>query len=253
MCLAVPPPSPQAGKDLVAAACYNARHQLEDKSLWSSRIQRRTGGHVYLEKEIETIDGPVHRLISVDGHEPSPSERKQDDDRLQDLAQRPKARLAFKKDHEAEERKFADLLRVIPEAFLFEDQGNRGDTEKVTFRPNPAYKPKTYEERALHSMSGTILINLQEQRLVQLSATLTQQVNFGYGAIARLNQGGTITISRIRVAPGIWKTSSSRVDIDGRLVLFKTISKQQDEVHSDFTSVAPDTSIAQALQQLGGK
>ena len=253
MCLAASPLSPQAGKDLVAAACYNARHQLEDQSLWSSRIQRRSGGHVYLEKEIETVDGTVHRLISVDGHEPSPSERKQDDDRLQDLAQRPKARLALKKDHEADERRLSDLLRVIPEAFLFEDQGNRGGAEKIAFRPNPAYKPKTYEERALHAMNGTILIDLQEQRLVQLSASLTQQVNFGYGAIARLNQGGTISINRIRVAPGIWKTSSSRVNIDGRLVLFKTISKQQDEVHSDFTSVAPDTSIAQALQQLGGK
>jgi hypothetical protein len=245
--------SAQTGKELITDACYNARHQFEDKSLWSSRIQRRTGGHVYLEKEIETVDGPIHRLISVDGHDPLPSEQKQDDDRLHDLAQSPKARLTFKRDHEAEQRKIADLLRVIPEAFLFEDQGHQGGLEKVAFRPNPGYKPKTYEERALHAMSGIFLVDLEEKQLAQLAATLIQQVDFGYGAVGRLNQGGTIKIIRVRVSPGIWKTSSSRLDINGRIVFFRTINKQQDEIHSDFESEASDMSLARALQQLGGK
>jgi len=243
----------QTGKDLIADACYNARHQLEDKSLWSSRIQRRTGGHVYLEKEIETVDGPVHHLISVDGHEPSPSERKQDDDRIHDLTQSPNARLTLKKDHEADQRKVADLLRAIPEAFLFDDQGNQGGLEKLAFRPNPRYKPETYEARALHAMSGIILVDLEEKQLAQVSATLIQPVDFGYGAVGRLNKGGTIDVTRVRVSPGIWKTSSSRIDINGRFIFFKTISKHQDDRHIDFNSVASDTSIEQALQQLGGK
>jgi hypothetical protein len=245
--------SAQTGKELITDACYNARHQIEDKSLWSSRIQRRTGGHVYLEKEIETVDGPIHRLISVDGHDASPSEQKQDDDRLHDLAQSPKARLTFKRDHEAEQRKVADLLRAIPEAFLFEDQGRQGGLEKVAFRPNPGYKPKTYGERTLHAMSGIFLVDLEEKQLAQLSATLIEQVDFGYGAVGRLNRGGTVTITRIRVSPGIWKTSSSRLDINGRIVFFRTIDKQQDELHTDFKSEASDMSLAQALQQLGGK
>jgi hypothetical protein len=245
--------SAQAGKELIADACYNERHQLEHKTLWSSGIQRRTGGHVYLEKEIETLDGPVHRLISVDGYEPSPSERKQDDDRLRNLLQNPKASLQLKKDHEADQGKAADLLRIIPEAFLFEDQGHQGSLEKLAFRPNPGYKPKTYEERALHAMSGIILVDIEEKRLAQLSATLIQPVDFGYGLVGRLKQGGTVNVTRVRVSPGIWKTSSSTININGRFVVFKTISKQQDEVRNDFKPVASDTSIAQALQQLGSK
>jgi hypothetical protein len=142
---------------------------------------------------------------------------------------------------------------VIPEAFLFYDQGNQGGLEKVAFHPNPAYEPKTYEERAVHAMSGIILVDLEEKRLAQLSATVIQQVDFGYGAVGRLNKGGTIHITRNRVAPGIWRTSSSRIDINGRIAFFKTISKQQDESYSGFKAVASDTSIAQALQQLDGK
>jgi hypothetical protein len=249
----LPARSAEDGKQLIAEACSNERHQLEHKTLWSSGVQRRTEGHVYIEKEIETVDGPIRHLVSVDGHEPSPSERKQDYDRLRNLMQNPKAGSQLNKDHDADVAKAADLLRVIPEAFLFEDEGSQGGLEKLAFRPNPAYKPKTYEERALHAMSGIIIVDLQEKRLAQLSATLIQPVDYGYGVVGRLKQGGTVNVTRVRVSPGIWKTSSSRIDINGRFILFKTINKQQDEVRSDFKSVAPETRIAQALQQLGGK
>ncbi|MEA2262433.1 MAG: hypothetical protein QOJ51_5258 [Acidobacteriaceae bacterium] len=243
--------SAQTGKGLTADACYNEVHQRDQNALWASRLQRHTAGHVYLEEEIETVDGPIHRLISVDGHEPSHSEGKQEDARLHDVAQNPKARLALKKDRDADERKVDD--RLIPQAFLFDDQGNQGGLERVAFRPNPAYAPKTYEERALHAMSGIILVDPKQKRLAQFSATLVQKVDFGYGAVGSLNQGGTINVTRLQVSPGIWKTSSSRIDINGRVAFFKTISKQQDEVHSDFKPVASDTNIARALQQLGGK
>jgi hypothetical protein len=240
----------QTAKQLTADACYNELHQLKGSSLWESRVERRTDGHVYLEEEIETVDGPIRHLLSVDGHEPSQSERKQDNDRLRDLMQNPKARLELKNSRDADEKKFDHLLRIIPEAFLLEDQGVQNGLEKVAFRPNPAYKPATYEERALHAMNGFILIDVQQKRLVQLSGTLTEQVDFGYGIIGYLKKGGTVEVNRIRLSPEVWKTRSSRIDLNGRIVLFKTISKQQDETHIDFKPVAPDTTILQALEQM---
>jgi len=80
-----------------------------------------------------------------------------------------------------------------------------------------------------------------------------QQVDFGLGVVGQLKKGGTIEVNRIRLSSGIWKTNSSKIDINGRIVLFKTISKQQDETHSEFKPVAPDTNIPQALQQIAGK
>jgi hypothetical protein len=247
------PLSAQTGKELMADACYNELHQREQNALWASHLQRRTADHVYLEEEIETVEGPIHRLISVDGHEPSPSERKQNDDRLRDLMQNPKARLAAKKNREADEKKFGELLRVMPDVFLYEDQGNHGGIQKLGFHPNPAFAPKTYEEITLHAMSGFVLIDLDEKRIAHLSGTLTQQVDFGFGVIGQLTKGGTIEVNRIRLSPGIWKTNSSKIDINGRIALLKTISKRQDETYSEFKRVAPDTNIAQALQQIAGK
>jgi hypothetical protein len=253
---ALPPlahPSAQTGKELMADACYNELHHQNNNALWESQVQRRNAGHVTREQEIETVDGPVHRLLLVDGHEPSPSERKQNDDRLHELTQNPRARLELKKNRQADEKLLNDLLRVMPDAFLFEDQGTQESFEKLAFRPNPAYRPRTNEEKVLHAMSGVVLIDLLEKRLARISATLTQQVDFGYGIIGHLRKGGTVEVNRIQLAPGIWKTTSLRIDINGRFVFFKTINKQQDEAHSDFKSVAPDTTILQAVQQIGVK
>jgi hypothetical protein len=242
----------QAAKELMADACYNELQQRKQDPLWASQVLRRSGGHVYLEKELETAGGPVHRLLLIDGHEPSPSERRQDDVRLRKLMNDPNAREAMKKARGADERKVDDLLRVIPDAFLFQDQGKQGGLEKLGFSPNPTYKPKSYEETTLHAMSGTVLIDLQEKRLVEISATLTQQVEVGHGLIGSLKKGGMIEVKRTRLSAGIWKTSSTRIDINGHIVLLKSISKKQDETQSNFTPEAPDMTIEHALEKLFG-
>ncbi len=217
----------QTVEQLVADACYNARQQLEHETLWSSRVERRANGHVYFEEEIETVDGPVRRLVSVDGHETSPSERKADEERLRRLAENPGAQRSWKQNQEADKKKFEALLQEIPN-----------------------YAPKTYEQRVLHAFGGLIVVNLEEKRLAGLSATLEQQVDFGYGVIGRLDKGGSINITRVRVSPGIWKTASFKIDMRGRMVLFKTISKQQDETRDNFQPIDSHTTIDVALRQL---
>ena len=239
---AFPNLSAQNPKQLMTDACNNEFRQRE----------RRSAGHVYREEEIDTVDGPLHHLLSVDGHEPSPSERKQDDDQLRELRENPKARLTLKKNRDAEERKIDDLLRVIPDVFLFVDQGKQGHLERLAFSPNPAFKPATYMETALHALSGVILIDPMDKRLAQFSGTLTQQVNFAHGLLGRLNKGGMIEVNRVRLSPGLWETSLFRTDLDGR-ALFKSISRQLDETRSNFEPVPPDTNIPIAMERITRK
>jgi len=247
---AFPQLSAQNPKELMTAACDNEIRQRKQNGLWAGQVERRIAGHVYREREIDTVDGPVHRLLSVDGHDPSPSELKQDNDRLRDLRENPKARLTLKKNREAEEKKVDDLLHVIPDIFLFEDQGKQGGLERLTFVPNPAYRPETFEETALHAMSGLVLIDLRDKRLARFSGTLTQQVNLGHGLLGHINKGGTIEVNRARLSPGLWGTSLFRTDFDGRFAIFKNISKHLDETRNDFEPVPPDTNIQRALEQI---
>jgi hypothetical protein len=240
--------SAQNSKELMADACSNELHQREQNVLWASQVERRTAGHVYREENIDTVEGPVHRLLSVDGREPSPSDRTQDDDRLRDLRENPSARLTLKKNREAEEKKRDDLLRAIPDVFLFQDQGKQGNLERQAFSPIQNTNPRLTKRRPF-TLVGVLLIDLTEKQVAQFSGTLTQQVNFAHRLLGHLNKGGMIEVNRVRLSPGLWGTSLLRTDLDSR-ALFKSINRQVDETRSDFEPVLPDTNIQPAGEHI---
>jgi hypothetical protein len=99
----------------------------------------------------------------------------------------------------------------------------------------------------VHSLAGTILIDSQQKRL---AGQLTKPVEFGYGLLGHVDNGGTIEIERVQVGPSQWKTALINIQLSGRLVLFKTISKQENETRSNFRLVADNLSLMEARQLL---
>jgi hypothetical protein len=146
-----------------------------------------------------------------------------------------------------------ELLRIVPDAFVFEDQGKEGESERIAFHPNPGFKAKTYEQRVLHALDGIVLIDLHEKRIARLSGSLGTRVKFGYGLIGDVEQGGTTEITRVNLSPGVWETRTEKIHIDGRLVMLKTINKHQEESRNGFEPVPLDTTFAQALDKFGQK
>jgi hypothetical protein len=243
----------QSAKELIGEACYNELQHRDRKTLWSYTAERRSNNHVFREQVIETVDGPVRHLLAVDGHPPAPVQMKEENDRQQRLLNSESGRHAIQKQLEDDDKKMEELLRIIPEAFVFEDQGREGESEKIAFHPNPEFEPKTYEQRILHALDGVVFIDLHDKRIARLSGSLGTRVVFGYGVIGHVEQGGTTEITRVHLPPGVWKTSAEKIDIDGRFVMLKTISKHQDESRTGFEPVAPDTTFAQALGEIAKK
>jgi hypothetical protein len=252
--MAFPPSLPsQTATKLIGDACYNELQQRERKTLWSYVAERRVNNHVFREQVIETVDGPVRHLLAVDGRPPAPAQIKEEDDRHEKLLKNPSGRRAIRKQRDDDDKTMEELLRIIPDVFVFEDQGKEGESERIAFHPNPGFKPKTYEQRVLHPLDGIVLIDLHEKRIARISGSLERRVKFAYGLIGHVEQGGTIEITRVNLSPGVWKTSAERIDIDGRIVMFKTINKHQDENRTGFEPVASDTTFAQALDKFGQK
>jgi len=240
----------QTAKELIGDACYNELQQREKRTLWAYVAERHSNNHVFREQVIETVDGPVRHLLAVDGHPPTPVQMKEENDRQQRLLKSESGRHAIQKQQEDDEKKMEELLRIIPEAFVFEDQGKEGEAEKIAFHPNPEFKPKSYEQRILHALDGIVFIDLHDKRIARLSGSLGTRVVFGYGVIGHVEQGGTTEITRVHLSPGVWKTSAEKIDIEGRFVMLKTINKHQDESRTGFEPVAPNTTFAQALDQI---
>jgi len=240
----------QMAKELIRDACYNELQQREKRTLWSYVAERHSSNHVFREQVIETVDAPVRHLLAVDGYPPTSVQMKEENDRHQELLNNASRRHAIQKQQDNDDKKMEELLRIIPEAFVFEDQGKEGQAERIAFHPNPGFKPKTYEQRILHALDGIVFIDLHDKRIARLSGSLGIRVKFGYGLIGHMEQGGTTDITRVHLSPGVWKTSAEKIDIDGRFVMLKTINKHQDESRTGFEQVAPDTTFAQALNEI---
>ncbi|HWY41849.1 MAG TPA: hypothetical protein VNX66_00010 [Candidatus Sulfotelmatobacter sp.] len=249
----VPALPSQTAKELIADTCYNELQQREKRTLWSYVAKRRSNNHVFREQVIETVDAPVRHLLAVDGEPPTSVQMKKENDRNRELLKNASRRHAIQKQQDNDDKKMEELLRIIPEAFLFEDQGQEGESERIAFHPNPGFKPKTYEQRILHALDGIVFIDLLDKRIARLSGSLGTRVEFGCGVIGHVEQGGTTEITRVHLSPGVWKTSAEKIDIDGRFVILKTINKHQDESRTGFQPVAPDTTFAQALNEIEKK
>jgi hypothetical protein len=217
---------------------------------WMYVIGKREGKQTVTKEQVDTKDGPLYRVLTIDGTPLNPDQRQQDNARMDRLLHDPSQQLKFKQERDEDEQKLEKLMRLMPEAFLYDYDGVEGNLVRLKFRPNSSYSPPTYEARVVHSLAGTILIDSQQKRLAKLSGKLINRVEFGYGLLGHIDNGGTIEIGRVQVGPAQWKTALINIQLSGRMVFFKTISKQEYETRSDFRAVSGDPSLLEASQLL---
>jgi len=241
----------QTAQQIMDSACANDIRQQTSGTLWESTSQRRSGGHVFMERTIETVDGDVAQLVSIDGHPPDGAEKIKNDKELQGLLKSAQVRQAKHASMLTENQDAATLMRALPKMFLLEDRGQTDGVETIAFSPDPTFQPQSLEQRAIHGMSGTFYVETKEMRLTGIEAMVAEQVQFGFGLLGTLDKGGTYTLQRIQVGPGVWKTGSTKIHLSGRVALLKNISKQGEESKSGWHPVPSDTTILQALALLG--
>jgi hypothetical protein len=221
----------------------------EKRRKWICMIEKRAGKQTLTEVQIETKDGPLYRLLAIDGTALNRGQRQQDDARIGRLMTDPRSLLKLKQAQEEDELKLEKLMSLMPEAFVYDYDGVEENLLRVKFRPNPKYSPPTYEARVIHSLAGTILIDSEQKRLTKVAGHLMNRVEFGYGLLGRIDSG-TVELGRVAVGPQQWKTAFINIHFSGRAAIFKTINKDQYERRSDFRAVSSDLSLADAKDLL---
>lgn len=212
-------------------------------------IQKREGQHTLTEEQVESKDGPLYRLLAIDGRPLNPNQRLQDAARLDRLLHDRNQQLKLKRGYDEDEQRLEKLMRLMPDAFVYNYDGIDGNLVRLRFRPSADYDPPTYEARVMRSLAGTILVDSQQKRLAKVSAQLINRVEFGYGLLGHID-GGTVDFRRIQVGPLQWRTAVINVQLTGRLLLFKTISTQHYEIRSNFRVVPGDLSLSDANELL---
>jgi hypothetical protein len=235
--------------ELVVAVVANELTDREQLRKWICVIEKRAGKETLTEEQVETTDGPLYRLLAIDGRALNRDQRQQDDLRIGGLMKDPSPLLKLKQAQGEDELKLQKLMSLMPQAFVYDYDGVEENLLRVKFRPNPDYSPPTYEARVIHSLAGTILIDSEHKRLARVAAHLMNRVEFGYGLLGRIDSG-TVELGRVEVGPQQWKTAFINIHFSGRVAIFKTISKDQYERRSEFRVVSSNLSLTDAKDLL---
>ncbi len=182
------------------------------------------------------------------------AEQRKEDARLEKLLHSERELENLQHEHEGDEARLARIMGLLPRAFLFsyaeKTPEDAGDIVTLNFRPDPAFVPASYEERVMRVLAGTLTVNLRLKRMVEMHGTLSENVDFGYGLLGHVEKGGTFAIHRQQVSDQHWKTDLVDVHIEGKVLLFKNVNKQQREARSDFRPVPLDLDMETAKQML---
>jgi hypothetical protein len=197
---------------------------------------------------VETDHGAVKRLIGRGGQPLSDAEAREEDVRVRSYIHDHEKLAKQHKDATQDDKNARELTNMLPEAFLWKVVGDDGEKVKLHFEPNPGFSPPDMQSRVLGDMVGEMVVDKKQHRIGTLSGRLVQDVTIGWGLLGRLHEGGTFRVERREVAPGLWQITETHVHIEGKVLFFKDISQEQDEVQTEFTVVPKGTTLEQAVE-----
>ena len=207
----------------------------------------RTGGHLWQERVVEVDDGPVRRLMGIDGKPLSPQAAEAEQGRLTDLANHPDEFRRANAASAGDEAHLIGLLTSLPGQFILTPAGSENGCVRFAFRPDPAYRPNGMEQRVLHVMTGTVSLHEPDDRLCSLEGLVSEPVTFGFGVLGKIDQGGSFRLERRPVVPSEWKSVRMTVHLQGKILLMKSLTRDQDAIRTQIAEVPEHLTLAEAV------
>ncbi len=240
--------SPQSPRDLVSQAVETElTASRNDHSRWLYYDVDRKPGETVQQWVAETGSGAVHRVLFEKGQSTTPAAQRNAMDRfIHDPGAQAKQRKAGQHDDEQSE----EMLRLLPDAFIWTIGSTKADSTVLHFTPNPQFKPPSWEARVFAAMEGDLQISKPEHRIMSLKGRLIHDVRFFGGLFGHLSSGGTFDVERRRTGPSVWQITETHVHIHGTALLFKNISEEEDEVKTQFHPLPGNISLQQAEAEL---
>lgn len=221
-----------------------------DHSNWTWREHNTTPEKDAAYVGVEAPQGTVRRLVELGGKPVDSATKQQQTQEIHDFAHDPALQAKQRKAGAHDDEQARQMMHMLPDAYFWTVKTETPEFTTLSFRPNPGFKPPNMEARVMGMMGGEMVIARADNRIRTLRGALTQDVKFGYGLFGKLHQGGTFDIERREIGPHIWQITETRVHIDGKALLFKTIGQQEDDIKTDWK---PSTAknLEEAARQLG--
>jgi hypothetical protein len=241
-------------RDLIRRAIANEEKEPAQKAYFMYRdTKRKKDGSTETKEMLQTPTMMLGRIVAINGQPLTAEQRKNEEGRLNRLVNDQDELNKKKKEQKEDDERARKMVRAIPDAFNFQyvktEEGPSGEVAVYNFTPNPNWDPPDRELQVFTGMSGVLKIAVKPERLALMQATLTKDVNFGWGILGRLYKGGDFLIEQTEIAPGHWDVTHMKLHFTGKVLMFKSLNIQEDELTTDYRTVQPMT-VAQALDKL---
>ncbi len=219
------------------------------------RLHKQTARGSETKAMIETKDWLIGRTVQVNGKLVPPAQRQKEEQRLARLLGDPEQLRKEEHEQRKEEERVRNMVKALPDAFLYDYAGAAKNSEtdglaRLTFQPYPAFRPPSRELSVLSGMKGSMLIDPTAKRLVLVDAKLFRDVSFGWGILARLNEGGSFLLEEGRVGSGRWAIKTLALHFTGKVLLFKNLVIESVMMTSDFRRMRDDLTLQEGLELL---
>ena len=244
------PSSHVSANDLARRVITNELKFQNDHTNWMYRLEKEQYGKKQVEEIIETKEGSLSRLLSMNDRPLTAKQQAEEDQRVGELMTSRSAKQKLQRELNTDTLKGRRLFKMLPDAFVFNYAGGDGNLVQLSFRPNPKFHPPSLEARVFHDLEGEMWVDCKQERLAAFSGRLTQDVKFGFGLLGHLEKGGHFDVRQAEVVPGHWDMTTMIVEMTGKALLFKSIGVQKKENRRDFHRVPDDLSLTQAADIL---
>ena len=207
----------------------------------------RTDGRLWQEKVVETQQGRVRFLLKEDGQPLSADRIQQERGRLAQDALHPEDFARREAAQKNDEEHAKQMLQLLPKAFLFDPPAVEGLYTRIRFRPNPDYQPQSIEERVLHGMTGSVLIDRKMIRLREVAGNMPEDVSLGFGPFAIIRSGSNFSTQRLHADGNDWKTETVHTDINGKALFMKNLARKQEVKRWGYKKIGDNLSVSDAV------
>src|SRR3984957_11689334 len=232
------PHNQMSANDVARRVITNELRFQDDHTNWMYRLEKEQYGKKQVEEIIETKEGSLSRLLSIDDRPLTAKQQGEEDQRVQELMTSRSAKRKLQRALDAETLQGRRLFKMLPDAFVFSYAGGDGNLVKLRFKPNPNFRPPSLEARVFLDMECEMWVDCKQEQLAGFDGHLTQTVNFGFGLLGHLDKGGHFEVRQAEVAPGHWDMTFLCVEMTGRALMFATIGVRKKENHRDFHRVS---------------
>jgi hypothetical protein len=235
---------------LVRETVYNELQDHGRHGYWRYWVQQQDQHGSHLDEQVETVDGPVSRLLLNDGQPLDEQHEQIERARLLNLRKSPSEQASRRQAFREDEQHIERILALLPDGFIYQDAGLENGSRHLRFTPNPKYSAHSLEARVFHQLSGDLWIDVRMKRMHRFEGRLNDNVDFGLGMLGRVNKGSWFRMTRTQVAENEWKTDRFEFHLSGRALFFKALAHDTCEVRGGFETVPPAMSLEQGLKVL---